>query len=66
VLDFFAGSGTTGEACLDLHRRFFLVDENPEALEIMARRFAGVRSIRWVGFDPHAAAGRRGASGPVA
>ncbi|MGQ9568919.1 MAG: DNA-methyltransferase [Anaerolineae bacterium] len=52
VLDFFAGSGTTGEACLLLERRFILVDNNPQALEVMARRFAGVPGIRWVGFDP--------------
>jgi site-specific DNA-methyltransferase (adenine-specific) len=67
VLDFFAGSGTTGEACLALNRRFMLVDDNPEALEVMARRFAGVRGIRWVGFDPRVS-GRapRGAAGPVA
>ena len=66
VLDFFAGSGTTGEACVTLKRRFFLVDSNPEALEIMARRFAGVRGIRWVGFDPRAATTGRDATGPVA
>lgn len=52
VLDFFAGSGTTGEACLLLGRRFILIDNNPQALEVMARRFAGVSGIRWVGFDP--------------
>jgi site-specific DNA-methyltransferase (adenine-specific) len=63
VLDFFAGSGTTGEACLKNNRRFFLVDDNPEALEVMARRFDGVRDIRWVGFDPRAASRVRGAAG---
>jgi len=66
VLDFFAGSGTTGEACIANKRRFILVDDNPEALEVMARRFEGLRGIRWVGFDPRAALGRRGAAGPVA
>ncbi len=66
VLDFFAGSGTTGEACLETKRRFLLVDVNPEALEVMARRFDGVRGIRWVGYEPRAAAGQRGATGPVA
>ncbi len=66
VLDFFAGSGTTGEACIANSRRFILVDDNPEALEVMARRFEGLRGIRWVGFDPRAALGRRGAAGPVA
>ncbi len=52
VLDFFAGSGTTGAACLELERNFTLVDSNPEALEVMARRFDGERGIEWIGFDP--------------
>jgi len=52
VLDFFAGSGTTGAAALELGRRFILVDNSPEALEVMARRFDGVDGIEWVGFDP--------------
>ncbi len=52
VLDFFAGSGTTGEAAYQLGRRFVLVDNNPEALEVMAKRFEGVAGIEWVGFDP--------------
>lgn len=54
VLDFFAGSGTTGAAALELGRRFILVDNNPEALEVMARRFDGVDGIEWVGYDPTA------------
>lgn len=52
VLDPFAGSGTTGAACLELGRRFVHADENPEALRVMARRFAGVPGIAWIGFDP--------------
>jgi len=48
VLDFFAGSGTTGAACLELGRRFILVDNNPQAIAVMRRRFAGVASIEWV------------------
>jgi site-specific DNA-methyltransferase (adenine-specific) len=39
VADFFAGSGTTGAACLELGRRFLLVDSNPEAIAVMQRRF---------------------------
>ena len=67
VLDFFAGSGTTGEACLGNNRRFILVDDNPEALEVMARRFEGARGIRWVGFDPPVTRrAQRGAADPVA
>ena len=52
VLDFFAGSGTTGAAALELGRRFILVDNNPDALAVMARRFGGLDGIEWVGFDP--------------
>lgn len=52
VLDFFAGSGTTGAACLELGRRFLLVDDNPTALEVMARRFSKVPNIEWIKFDP--------------
>lgn len=39
VLDFFAGSGTIGAACLKLDRRFILVDNNPQSIEIMKKRF---------------------------
>lgn len=54
VLDFFAGSGTTGAACLALGRRFILIDNNPEALSVMAHRFSDhLDDIEWVGFDPH-------------
>lgn len=40
VLDFFAGSGTTGEAAARLGRGYLLVDSNPEAARVMARRLA--------------------------
>jgi site-specific DNA-methyltransferase (adenine-specific) len=52
VLDFFAGSGTTGVAALELGRRFLLVDHSPEALAVMASRFAGVAEIDWHGYNP--------------
>ena len=39
VLDFFAGSGTTGAAALELNRNFILIDQNPEAIEVMKDRF---------------------------
>ncbi|NPV56640.1 MAG: site-specific DNA-methyltransferase [Anaerolineae bacterium] len=52
VLDFFAGSGTTGAACLELERRFILVDDNPQALQVMAQRFTGIDDIEWIGYDP--------------
>ena len=38
VVDFFGGSGTTGEAAAINDRRFLLVDSNPEAIEVMAKR----------------------------
>lgn len=38
VLDFFAGSGTTGEAAARHGRQFLLVDQNPEAVRIMEQR----------------------------
>ena len=40
VADFFAGSGTTGEAAARNDRDFLLVDENPEAVEVMRSRLA--------------------------
>lgn len=41
VLDFFAGSGTTGAACIELGRRFTLIDNNPQAIEVMRARLPG-------------------------
>lgn len=48
VLDFFAGSGTTGVAARELGRRFILIDNNREAFEVMRKRLKGmnVRFIR--------------------
>jgi site-specific DNA-methyltransferase (adenine-specific) len=49
VLDFFAGSGTTGAVAVALGRRFVLVDQNPDAVTVMRQRlpesttFASVR-----------------------
>ncbi|MDH6254756.1 site-specific DNA-methyltransferase (adenine-specific) [Aurantimicrobium minutum] len=40
VLDFFAGSGTTGAVAASLGRNFILIDQNPEALAVMRSRFA--------------------------
>lgn len=40
VLDFFAGSGTTGEAAARHDRGFVLIDENPEAIAVMSKRLA--------------------------
>lgn len=38
VLDFFAGSGTTGAVASSLGRRFVLVEQNPDALAIIRSR----------------------------
>jgi site-specific DNA-methyltransferase (adenine-specific) len=38
VLDFFAGSGTTGDAAARNDRGFVLIDHNPEAAAVMAKR----------------------------
>ncbi len=39
VLDFFAGSGTTGAAATLEDRKFILIDENLEAISVMESRF---------------------------
>lgn len=39
VLDFFAGSGTTGDAANQLSRKFVLVDQNSDAIKVMKTRF---------------------------
>jgi site-specific DNA-methyltransferase (adenine-specific) len=52
VLDFFAGSGTTGASCLELDRKFILIDNNEQALQVMAKRFRDYPEINWIGFDP--------------
>jgi len=40
VLDYFAGSGSLGEAAANLGRAFTLVDRNPEAIRVMRKRLA--------------------------
>ena len=40
VLDFFAGSGTTGAAAAELKRRFILIDQNPESIQVISDRLA--------------------------
>ncbi len=41
VLDFFAGSGTTGDAAAKHGRGYVLIDENPEAIAVMRERLSG-------------------------
>ncbi|MEX2570258.1 MAG: site-specific DNA-methyltransferase [Gemmatimonadota bacterium] len=61
VLDFFAGSGTTGEAAAANGREFILIDSSPAAVDVMRRRLAP--------FDPEyrewagPLGGREGATG---
>lgn len=38
VLDFFAGSGTTGAVAAELGRSFILIDQNPESIEVITSR----------------------------
>ena len=45
VLDFFAGSGTTGAVAGALGRNFVLVDQNPEAITVMRKRFASADGV---------------------
>lgn len=61
VLDFFAGSGTTGAAALEHGCRFVLVDESPEAIATMKRRFASRDDVVFESATPappEAASGR--------
>ena len=57
ALDFFAGSGTTGEAAAKHGRGFVLIDEKPEAVGIMAKRLAR--------FEPERVGITRGAADPA-
>jgi site-specific DNA-methyltransferase (adenine-specific) len=47
-MDFFAGSGTVGAVCEKLGRNFILIDQNPEAWEVMRARFKDVEEIEWI------------------
>jgi len=51
VLDFFAGSGTTGEAAFQLGRHFILIDNNQEALDVMTQRLAHVPDLQIINFS---------------
>jgi len=56
TLDFFAGSGTLGEAAARNDRDFTLIDDNEEAVRIMASRLASA-CPKLVGFDAPAREG---------
>ena len=55
VLDYFAGSGTAGEAAARNGRGFCLIDESPDAVQVMAARLAGYEP-ECIGFEPAATA----------
>lgn len=48
VMDFFAGSGTVGAVCEKLERNYILIDQNPEAWDVMKTRFADVKDVEWI------------------
>jgi site-specific DNA-methyltransferase (adenine-specific) len=48
VLDFFAGSGTTGAVAAALGRRFVLVDQNPESIQVIQDRFAHLPEVEFL------------------
>jgi len=52
VLDFFAGSGTTGAAAAKHGREFLLVDESSEAVAVMRKRLAGYLAGPLFASDP--------------
>jgi site-specific DNA-methyltransferase (adenine-specific) len=63
VLDFFAGSGTTGVAAATEGRDFVLIDSNPEAVAIAARRLAAYEP-ECIGFRPRTDTVSRTAASP--
>ena len=58
LLDFFAGSGTAGEAASEAGCRFTLIDSKPEAVQVMARRLAFAEP-ECVNFEPEGQASDR-------
>lgn len=45
VLDYFAGSGTLGAVATKMGRNFVLIDENPEAIEVMKKRLVDTNTL---------------------
>lgn len=54
LLDFFAGSGTLGEAAARLGRQFILVDSSIDAVQVMAKRLAWAKP-ECLNFEPSTA-----------
>ena len=51
IMDYFAGSGTMGEAAASLGRKAILVDNNPEAMDVMWRRLRKF-GVVWHNWQP--------------
>ncbi len=63
VLDFFAGSGTTGEAAAMHDRGFVLIDASDDAVKVMERRLEKYGAETSRGPYPDPSAGNRGQGG---
>ncbi|MFM8842016.1 MAG: DNA-methyltransferase [Actinomycetota bacterium] len=58
VMDFFAGSGTTGAVAAKLDRKFIMVDQNPEAIEVIRKRIPESTlnsSVKFINLDSKSA-----------
>ena len=61
VIDWCAGSGTTGAAADELRRRYLLIDESREAIAVMSRRLPDASVSR--GAEPEDRGARQGSAG---
>lgn len=48
IIDFFAGSGTTGESAITFNRNCILVDNNIEAINVMKKRFENYNDVTFL------------------
>lgn len=48
VLDTFAGSGTTGEACYALNRRFILIEQEEKYCNIISERLNKIENLQYI------------------
>lgn len=51
ILDFFAGSGTTGAAAAEMGRNFVLLDQNPASISVMSARMPSASVITATDYD---------------
>lgn len=59
LLDFFAGSGSFGESAIVHKRNCILVDSNPDAIEVMEKRFSQV-NVDWKNWKPKPVSKKQG------